>query len=192
VSIPAFLSGRILIAYPNNDVMNNLFMRCLFIALVTPFCSNAQQVVNVSGGSATSGYYRFDWSVGELCLVDSYNQVNFILENGFLHPGTERPGNNSNNFFARGDIMVFPNPAYVNTEINITVQQPGIVNMQLVDVLGRIMLSKQFNYNGVGHIEKLDVQRYRAGTYFVHVVLTPTDASQPQRKGVYKLTHLLH
>ena len=171
--------------------MNNLFTRLAGIALLLPFCARAQQVTNVSGGSATSGYYRFDWSVGELCLVDSYNQVNFILENGFLHPGTERPGGNSNNFFAKGHIMLFPNPAYTNTEINITVQQAGMVNMQLVDVLGRIVLSKQFNYNGVGHIEKLDVQRFRAGTYFVHLLLIPTDPAQPQRKGTYKLTHLL-
>jgi hypothetical protein len=175
--------------------MNNLFMRILYAALLTSFSAGAQSVspgiVNVSGGSASSGYYRFDWSVGELCLIDTYGQVNLILENGFLHPGTERPSGNSNNFFAKGDIMLFPNPAYVNTEINITVPQPGMVNMQLVDVLGRVVLSKQFKYNGVGHIEKLDVQRFRAGTYFVHLVLTPADPAQPQRKGVFKLTHLL-
>src|SRR5688572_3301929 len=99
--------------------MNNLFTRLTFIALLTSFSAGAQSVspgiVNVSGGTASSGYYRFDWSVGELCLIESYNQVNIILENGFLHPGTERPGGNSNNFFAKGDIMLFPNPAYVNT-----------------------------------------------------------------------------
>lgn len=171
--------------------MKHFFTRLIGMALLCPFCTHAQQVVNVSGGSASTGYYRFDWSVGELCLVDSYNQINFILENGFLHPGTERPGGNSNNFFAKGDIMIFPNPAYSNAELNILVQQPGVVNLQLVDVLGRVVFSKQFNYNGVGHIERLDVLRYRAGTYFVHLLLTPTDLAHQQRKGVFKLTHLV-
>lgn len=171
--------------------MKQLFTRLMGMALLCPFITNAQQVVNVGGGSASAGYYRFDWSIGELCLVDTYNQINFILENGFLHPGTERPGGNSNSFFAKGDIMIFPNPAYTNAELNILVQQPGVVNLQMVDVLGRIVFSKQFNYNGVGHIEKLDVQRLRAGTYFVHLLLSPTDPAQAQRKGVFKLTHLL-
>jgi hypothetical protein len=171
--------------------MNRFFTRLMGMALFCPLFANAQQVVNVGGGSASSGYYRFDWSIGELCLVDSYNQINFILENGFLHPGTERPGGNTNNFFAKGDIMIFPNPAYANAELNILVQQQGVVNLQILDVLGRIVFAKQFNYNGVGHIEKLDVQRYRAGTYFVHLLLSPTDPAQPQRKGVFKLTHLL-
>lgn len=175
--------------------MNIMFTRLTLIVLLSPLFSGAQtaspQVINVSGGSASIGYYRFDWSVGELCLIDSYNRTNVIVENGFLHPGTERPGGNTNNFFAKGDILIFPNPAYAHTEINITVQQPGNVDLKLVDVLGRVVYAKQFNYNGVGQIEKLDVQRYRAGTYFVHLLLTPTDAAQPQRKGVFKITHLL-
>ena len=175
--------------------MKRLFTRSLFILLLFPVCCVAQQglpfVINIAGGFATSGNVRIDWSVGELCLIDSYNKTNVILENGFLHPGTERPGNNSNNFFARGDIMIFPNPAYSFTEINFTVQQPGVINMKVIDVLGKQVLSKQFNYNGVGHIEKLDVQRYPSGTYFIHLLLTPADATQPQRKGVFKLTHLI-
>ncbi len=172
-----------------------MFTRFAFIVFLSPLYSVGQtaspQVVNVSGGSASIGYYRFDWSVGELCIIDTYNQVNFILTNGFLHPGTERPEGNSNDFFAKGDIMIFPNPAYTNTEINITLQQAGNINLQVVDVLGRVLYSKQFSYNGVGQIEKLDVHRYRAGTYFVHLLLTPTDPAQPKRTGVYKITHLL-
>jgi hypothetical protein len=166
-----------------------------FGVLAFPFLSPAQYagpaVVNVCGGSAISGYYRFDWSVGELCLIDTYSKTNIILENGFLHPGTERGHNNSNDFFAKGDIMIFPNPAYTNTEINITVPQAGVVEMRLVDVLGRVVLVKQFNYNGVGQIEKLNVTGLRAGTYFLHLVLSPTDPANPPRKGIYKITHLI-
>jgi hypothetical protein len=168
--------------------------KSVFVLFVFPLFCTAQQivpgVVNVSGGSASGGYYRYDWSVGELCLIDTYNQVNLILENGFLHPGTERPGGNTNNFFSRGDVMIFPNPVYTIAEINFTVQQPGKVSIMVRDVLGKLHISKQFNYNGVGQIEKLDVQRFPAGTYFLDVLLIPTDPAQPQRKGVFKLTHL--
>lgn len=166
------------------------FLGVLGIPLLSPAQIAGPAIVNVCGGSAINGYYRFDWSVGEMCLIESFSKTNIILENGFLHPGTEKSNNNSNNFFGKGDIMIFPNPAYTNTEINITLQQAGIINMQLVDVIGRVVLSKQFNYNGVGQIEKLHVTGFKAGTYFIHLVLTPTDPASPQRKGVYKLTHL--
>jgi hypothetical protein len=167
--------------------------RSIYLLLFFPLFSMAQPaVVNVSGGSKAVGYYRFDWNVGELCLIDTYTQVNLVLENGFLHPGTERPGGNSNNFFSKGDILIFPNPVYTITEINFTVQQPGKVSLVVRDVLGKQLTSRQFSYNGVGQIEKLDVQRFPAGTYFLDVLLTPTDPSQPQRKGVFKLTHLTH
>jgi len=170
----------------------NIF--CLL--LLIPFASSSQSVspgvINVSGGSASSTYFRLDWSVGELCLVDSYNKINCILENGFLHPGTERPGGNTNNFFAKGDILIFPNPAYTTTELNVTVQQAGTINLSMRDVMGKLLYSRQVTYNGVGLIEKLDVQRFPAGTYFVHLLLTPTDPAQPQRKGIFKITHLTY
>lgn len=175
--------------------MNRLFTRSFFILLLLPVCCIAQQgepsVVNIAGGSGTAGNVRFDWSVGEMCLIGSFNKPNLTLENGFLHPGIERLSGNNNKFFARGDILLLPNPAYAFTEINFLVQQPGVVTMRMVDILGKQVMSKQINYNGVGHIEKLNLNRYPAGVYFIHLLLVPADASQPHRSGAYKLTHLI-
>jgi hypothetical protein len=42
----------------------------------------------------------------------------------------------------------------------------------------------------VGRIEKIDMQRFPAGTYMLHVVLKPTDESMPTRKGTYKLIRI--
>jgi len=167
-----------------------LFLLSLFLC---PCLINAQQVtpfiINVTGGSATSNYYRFDWSVGEMCLVNTFSQPNAILENGFLHPGTEH-SKDTINFFAKGDVMVFPNPAYATTEIDIVLPVSGAFRMTIFDILGRQVLNKEFIYNGAGRVEKLNIDQFRAGTYFLHVVLTPTDAGLPERKGTYKITHL--
>jgi hypothetical protein len=166
----------------------------LFI-LLSLFNSHAQSIspyiLNVTGNSAVSGYYRFDWSVGELCLIETYTKPTGTVENGLLHAGTERPGSAAaNNFFANGDIMIFPNPVYTTTEVDFVVQQPGKVSMNLIDVLGRQILTRQFDYNGIGRIEKLDMQLFPAGTYFLYVLLTPTDNTMPSRKGTFKLVHV--
>jgi hypothetical protein len=150
-------------------------------------------IVNVTGGSATSGYYRFDWSVGEMCLIDTYIQPALILENGLLHAGSERPiSKDPINYFAIGDIMIFPNPVYTATEVNFNLPQPGRVNMRVMDIMGKLIEVRQFDYNGVGRIEKIDLQRYPAGTYTLQLLLTPTDANMPARKGTYKLIHIAH
>jgi hypothetical protein len=66
----------------------------------------------------------------------------------------------------------------------------GKCHVNLVDVTGRLVMQKEFTYNGAGHIEKLNMEQYRAGNYFLYLVLTPDDAALPQRKGVFKITHL--
>ena len=175
--------------------MKGSFTQLVLLLFLCPYFSPAQNVtpciVNVTGGSAINGYYRFDWSVGEMCLVDSYNKPGLILENGLLHAGTERdiPATGIN-FFATGDIMIFPNPVYTITEVNFNVPQPGHVNIRLMDIMGKLIETRQFDYNGAGKIEKIDLQRYPAGTYMLHVLLTPTDQSMPARKGTYKLVHI--
>jgi hypothetical protein len=173
--------------------MKFTFTLFLLLLFLHPFYSPAQQVnpfvVNVTGGSAVSGYYRFDWSVGEMCLVNSFNQPGGTLENGFLHPGTEHKVDTVN-FFANGDIRIFPNPAYTTTEIDILLSQAGTFHISLTDVLGRLVMSKEIVYNGAGRIEKIDMGQFRAGTYFLRLVLTPAGPGLPSRKGTYKITHL--
>ena len=173
--------------------MKEIFTLFLLGLFLCPNLSNAQQVspftVNVTGGSAANGYYRFDWSVGEMCLVNTFSQTNVILENGFLHPGTEH-SKDTINFFAKGDVMVFPNPAYTTTEIDILLPVAGNFRVTIFDVLGRKVLHKEFVYNGAGRIEKLNIDQFRAGTYIMQLVLTPTDPGLPERKGTYKITHL--
>jgi hypothetical protein len=138
-----------------------------------------------------NGYYRFDWSVGEMCLIDTYTNSNCILENGFLHPGTEQPNSVKGiDFFATGDIRIFPNPVYTTTELNVNVPQPGRVSIRLMNIMGKLVETRQFDYNGAGRIEKIDLQKYPAGTYMLHVSLSPTDPSIPDRKGSYKLIHI--
>lgn len=151
--------------------------------------SVSPDVTNSTGGSWSDKYYRVDWSVGEMSLVTFYQNSNGMLENGFLHPGTGRPSN-TNDFFANGEIMIFPNPVYTSTELNITLPQAGTITVRFTDVLGRILAVKQFDHNGAGRIERLDMRTFKNGFYFLHIELKPTDLSAPTRKGAYRLVKL--
>ena len=175
--------------------MKGSFTQLILLLFLCPYITRSQSitpyVVNVTGGSAVSGYYRFDWSVGEMCLIETYVKPELMLENGFLHPGTERPTPTKGvNFFATGDIMIFPNPVYTTTEVDLTLPDAGKVSIRIMDAIGKLIETRQFDYNGAGRIERFDLQRYPAGTYMLHVTLSPTDPSLSTRKGVYKLVHI--
>jgi hypothetical protein len=174
--------------------MNRTFTLLTTILFLFPCYSFGQtvgpSVTNIAGGSAASGYYRFDWSVGEMCVIETYSQPNVKLTNGFLQPGIQYTGPAPNiDFFATGDIIIFPNPAATIAEVNFKVSQAGQVTMRLTDAQGKLLHTRQFDYNGTGHIEKLDVQQYAAGGYFITIQLKPADQS-PARKGIFKLVHV--
>jgi hypothetical protein len=172
--------------------MRKISTLLMAIVLVLPAYLRSQTITpsvqNVTGGSAKDGYYRFDWSVGELCVIESYFKPALFVTNGFLQPHTERV-NNPSNALTSGDIFMFPNPAYENTEIDILVPQRGRVYLYLTDAQGRLVHTRHFDHNGIPRIEKLSLQPFPAGTYFLKVVLNPTDFSDT-RKGSFKLVHL--
>src|SRR5512138_1693663 len=85
------------------------------------FCQSINtSVLNATGGTAKNGYYQFEWSVGELALVDEMQSSDkLIVTNGFLQPYLVSPGTNDQGFlFAVDEIKIFPNPASRYVEVN--------------------------------------------------------------------------
>ena len=106
--------------------------------------SIAPSVINAGGGSFQSGYYQFEWSIGELALVGEMNSANnsLVITNGFIQPFIQYPAiNNTNNIFANDEIKVFPNPASSYVEINFFTKQMGRITLSFYDGSGRKILS---------------------------------------------------
>ena len=106
-------------------------------------------------------YYR-------LKMVDrddqfEYSNIDVVSFNTF--------GDNENTF----DLYVFPNPAKdgVNVEINQVEDESPITRLELLDITGRVVYSRDFDSGSL--IEYVDFDRYNvtAGTY----VLKATDAT---------------
>jgi hypothetical protein len=67
-----------------------------------------------------------------------------------------------NEEFANDSIQIYPNPASFNVTINCNI---NIKTIELIDVQGRILVSKMVNENQV----TLDVSDYAKGIYYVKV-----------------------
>lgn len=52
----------------------------------------------------------------------------------------------------------------------MSIQQPGEMEMQIVDITGRIVLQKQISTSSKDHLEKIETDgRWPAGIYFLNV-----------------------
>lgn len=150
--------------------------------------ATVQQVVNVSGGTYSFGYTNVDWSVGEMSLVNTAVGTNqlIIVTNGFLQPFTTHSGNNTNPSFGAEEIKIFPNPSTTYIEINFLTSQKGKLNIRLYDALGQKVYEKQTYSNGNGLVEIIDMQRWAAAGYALHITLDP-EAGSIAKKGSYKI-----
>jgi len=149
-------------------------------------------VLNVAGGSSQKGYYQFEWSVGEMSLINQMeSRPNlFVLTNGFLQPYILNPGvNNSNNQFGADEIKVFPTPASSYIEIDLFTRQQGRLKITLYDAIGQRMYSTELQSFGVDLIQTIPVNGFNTGTYLLHLELE-ADPNFISKKGIYKIVKL--
>ena len=154
--------------------------------------SIAPSVINTGGGSLQSGYYQFEWSIGELALVGEMNSSNnsLIITNGFIQPFIQYPAtNNTNNIFANDEIKIFPNPASSYVEINFLTKQKGRITLSFYDGSGRKILTVADSYYGVGLIKRIPVSHLPNEVYMLHVDLDPY-TGYSSKKGVYKIVKI--
>jgi hypothetical protein len=146
-------------------------------------------VINTSGNSYTQGYYSFDWSVGEMALVETSKSIDgrMMITNGFLQPGLNLVNLGRN--FTPDEVKIFPNPTYGNLEINFSTLQQGSLLIRLYDANGKLVISRRTVSYGMGNIEHLNLSHFASGTYFLKIDLDPSLGSMP-KTGSYKLVKL--
>jgi len=151
--------------------------------------SIAPSVINSNGGSFQSGYYQFEWSIGELTLVGEMTSSNnsLVITNGFIQPFVQFPAtNNTNNVFGNDEIKIFPNPASSYVEINFFTKQRGRITLSFYDGAGKKILTTSEWYEGVGLIKRIPVSQLPNEVYMLHVDLYPYPGYS-SKKGAYKI-----
>lgn len=169
-----------------------LLLLLLFSGSAWAQVSSAPRTVNVSGGynDNPSSYYRYEWSVGEAAVIQTLSSPTLIVTAGVLQPGTNNPAsNNTNSQWGTEEIKIYPNPVITELEVSILSKQKGKVAMMLYDASGKLLGTKEFEYFGVGRIEKWNFSRYASGQYMLKIILDPQPGSVA-KKGTFKVQKL--
>jgi hypothetical protein len=164
----------------------------IIISLSIAFCCHSQNItpsiINSSGGFSQQGYYQFEWSIGELALVNEMkNNINgVVVTNGFLQPYLLYPNSyNPNQQFGAEEIKVFPNPASSYVEVDFLTKGKGSMGLALFNDVGQKLYSKQFYSDGLDRIERIPVSYLTGGVYILHVELK--SGNFVTKQGNYKI-----
>ena len=165
----------------------------LFTVFFFCFYGNSQivapSVMNTGGGTAQSGYYQFEWSIGELALVGDMTSSNnsLVITNGFIQSLIQYPSrNNSNYAFGNDEIKIFPNPASSYVEINFFTKQRGRITISFYDGAGKKIYTSSDPYYGVGLIKRIPLDKLPNEVYMLHIDLDPY-AGYAAKNGAFKI-----
>jgi hypothetical protein len=128
-------------------------------------------VLNVAGGTYDdpSSYHRYEWSFGELLLVQAFapTDSSVLVTQGVLQPCTDKLGYSPFTLlFDDGDYKLFPNPTPGKFEVDFFVRTPGQMSLQLINDIGQILSTKTYHYDGCCRIELFDISHLPNGVYF--------------------------
>ena len=169
-------------------IKKNIISLLAFFVLV-PFCKGqapslvpwngvVPAVMNTAGGTYDNAgsYYRFEWSLGELALIQSFAPADssLLITHGVLQPCTDKVGLSPMTvLFEQGDYKLFPNPTPGKFEVDFFVKQPGQMSLQLINAIGQVLQQRSYYYDGCCRIEMFDLSAYPSGVYFVVADLKP-------------------
>jgi len=153
-------------------------------ALALLFCIRGQSqsitpsILNVAGGNYydPAQYTQFEWSFGELTLIDTYTSTpnNLVLTNGLLQPCTDMATKSPDILvFADNEYKIFPNVTTGKFELDFFLNVPGQMELQLTDALGRVISKRSFEYHCCDRIERYDISYLPDAVYFINARFTP-------------------
>ena len=144
--------------------------KIIFLILMTTQYVLGQQierdVVSNGGGYYETESYKTSWTVGE-SAIKTYETATLILNQGFQQGDIEIETSIIQLQINELEIKVYPNPTYdlISLEIINQVSIPDL-KIQLLDISGKLLLSKVFKINKT----EIEMNKFVSGMYILKII----------------------
>ena len=171
----------------------NFLLMSMFVTLIGSPLARGQSIwpstLNATGGSTYIGGNEFEWSVGEMALVNTFTTSSVIVTQGILQtrfgPGAVDVPSTTN----LGDyLQVFPNPATGSINVKYTSNNEGILGLRLMDMTGKLLTEQKAEVKQGTANQKLDISTLAVATYMLEVYMMPTEGKM--ETTTYKIQKL--
>lgn len=161
----------------------------LATACLQAFAQSAQpNVINSSGGAYSSDSYSYEWSIGELVLVNEMVEKDgkYILTNGFLQPYLQSGKTVTPASFKNNEIRLLQNPVKDVLGVLLTTNERGKLALKVYDESGHLKYNNVVIVNGDVATQYINMINCASGNYFLKVEFTSGDLSKRYKEGTFK------
>ncbi len=164
-----------------------------FVSLIGAPLARGQSIwpsiLNATGGSAYISGKEFEWSVGEMALVNTFTTSSIVVTQGLLQTRLTADINEVPGTTNLGDyLQIFPNPTTGTINIQYNANKDGVLTLKLMDMAGRIIADQKMDVKTGANSQKLDISALAVATYMLEVYMQPTNGKM--EATAYKIQKL--
>ena len=124
--------------------------------------------MNATGGTNTLGIWEYDWSIGEMTMVNTYYGSSVIVTQGLLQNDLHINVKVADVTLSQ-HLQVFPNPATSTVNVQYIATGDGQLTYRLMDITGRIIMSNTSAVKQGMTTEQLNISDLAAASYMLEV-----------------------
>lgn len=144
-------------------------------------------IINSSGGTATINGIIYDYSFGEMTMIQTFSTPNLIVTQGLLQTKTDTSATGIDKHQLEAPVItVFPNPAQQQVSFESDYQSSGKLQYELLDVEGKKISGKELNVASGKTKETIDVSNLPGGVYLLKIVMTQGKETFTQTSKIQK------
>ena len=165
------------ISLKHEHIKWQVFFLPLLMAALASIGANAQSTLNATGGTGTIGGDTFSYSIGEMVLVNTFQNSNFAVTQGLLQGPIGGLG--VEEVLLSEGLEIYPNPVENVIHLQPSFDGGGELSLRLYDLQGRLIVKDQSKLQSGTEKQSLDVSILQEGTYLLQ-------ATWEQDSRVYK------
>lgn len=176
------------------NIKNSTLMRMIYnllaaLLLGLPF-ARAQSVgpttLNSAGGSVTVAAQTFEWSIGEMTLVNTATASNIVVTQGVLQPIQPATGISMRNTVA-DNMKVYPVPAQDVVYLQPAFNAGGMLRYSLMDASGKSIKDVRVQLHSGKELQQVDLSALPAGNYMLNLHFADTNAPYANTYKIQKI-----
>lgn len=142
--------------------------------------------INAAGGSAQLSGNTYEWSIGEMTLVNTAATANLVVTQGLLQPVLNTT-NIKQPELTVDQLKVYPNPTKDIVFIKPNLKPNTSLIILVYDISGRAFLRSELVLKEGTEVQIIDLGTYAAGNYLLDIV---TGAAGTQSRNAFKIQKL--
>ena len=144
-------------------------------------------IINSTGGTGIINGIIYDYSFGEMTMIQTFSTPNLIVTQGLLQTRTDTAATGiHSNPLETPTISVYPNPTQQLVTFESESQFAEKLNYELTDINGKMITNRELRCSGKKVKEEINLSSLSVGLYLLKITVTSGNQRATQTSKIQK------